>query len=184
MKKKGIAEIILFLVGTGTALFLGKDYFSVYGFMNDYNLQNFAGLQIEPASLFWNILWERMKLFFIILIFSATPGRKLILPALKSLFSLSMGFFSSICFMRMGWLGGLVLFSAVVPHGIFYVLLLWGILGVEPVKTFDNRRMIKMRIKRILAGLVLIINGCLIEATVSTRILQMVLKVHFSNVIN
>ncbi len=78
MKKEITIGICFVMAGILSVCFFGYEYFTTYGFLNEYHMRSFADSDTELMTLLGNILWERGKLFVFLWILSYTPARKVI----------------------------------------------------------------------------------------------------------
>ena len=124
MKRVIWTGVISVLLGILTALFIGKTFFTTYGFFSEYNLRTFAYCKLDEISLFWNIVWQRGKVLLLIFILSFTIFHKIMPYAIAVLSGFSLGILEVVCVMHMGSLGILIPICAWVPHGGFYLIVL------------------------------------------------------------
>lgn len=59
MKKEITIGICFAVAGILCACFFGNEYFTTYGFLNEYHMRSFADSEMDTMSLLGNILWER-----------------------------------------------------------------------------------------------------------------------------
>ncbi len=176
MKKELLFVTILLLAGIFSAQLIGKQFFSTYGFLNEYHLQIYANTKLEWLTLFWNIMWERGKLFLLIIMFFGTPLKKTLPWILKSVLFYTIGLFGTACVMNLGIKGIGVLILSLLPHGIFYLMALLVVFRMErPIIYKETKYWLK---KILMIGIicVLFVIGCLIETTIGTYLLQILLK--------
>ncbi len=61
MKKEIAVGICFCLAGVLAAWLFGYEYFSTYGFLNEYHMQTFAKAEFDTPALLGNILWENVS---------------------------------------------------------------------------------------------------------------------------
>ena len=179
MKRKCMILILLFLAGIFAAQLFGTDFLRTYGFLNEYHLRTFSSVKISKLDLFWNILWERGKIFLLIALLASTPIRRFLLPSLGCLLTFLTGFYGASCVIcEGGWGMGLFLVS-IFPHGLLYAAAVFGLLRTERPLFYINR---KYRLSYLLAiGIMLLclIIGCVLEAGVGSVLMQRLLSAMF-----
>lgn len=176
MKKELVIITLLFLAGILSAQLVGKNFFITYGFLNTYHLQAFALTKLDNVLLFWNILWERGKLFLLLIILGFTPLKKILPIFVKGILAYTIGLYGAACVMNIGILGLGVLACSIFPHGILYIMVCYLFLHMEHPFLFKDRKRIFMLC---LSGIILCIMflmGCILETTVGTSLLQTFLK--------
>ena len=105
MKKEITIGICFVMAGILCACFFGYEYFTTYGFLNEYHMRSFADTDTELMTLLGNILWERGKLFVFLWILSYTPAHKVIPLVLRCLICFTGGIFLAACMLNMGIAG-------------------------------------------------------------------------------
>lgn len=176
MKKQILILLLLLLAGIFSAQLFGREFFADYGFLNEYHLQTFANTKLDWVALFWSVLWERGKLFLALAIIGITPLKRVLPLLIQCIFSYTIGFFGAVCVMNLGIAGIGVMLLSLLPHGIFYVLVLVLLLGMGQSVIYHEKGYVLRRVFAIAVLCVLLTAGCLLESTVSTFLLQAVLK--------
>lgn len=176
MKKEILIVVILLLAGVFSAQLFGSEYFATYGFLNEYHLQSFSNVKLDWVALFWNVFWERGKLFLMIVILGMTPVKRALPLLFRAVFGYTVGLYGAACVMNMGAAGLGVLFFSVFPHGIFYLMVLYLFLRMEGKAHYKEHKHIFTTAFSIAVLLVLFLVGCLLETTIGTCLLQMYLR--------
>ena len=118
MKKEITIGICFVMAGILSVCFFGYEYFTTYGFLNEYHMRSFADSDTELMTLLGNILWERGKLFVFLWILSYTPARKVIPLVLRCLICFTGGIFLAACMLNMGIAGFMFFLVSWLPHGL------------------------------------------------------------------
>lgn len=171
--KKEIAVGICFLIaGILCAYFFGHEYFSTYGFLNEYHIQSYANTHMDTRILLGNILWERGKLFVFLWVLSYMPIRKVILLILQCCICFTAGVFLAACMINMG-IGGLVFFVVSwIPHGIIYLIMLYLMLRSDRHRYYRHSEPIPRRIAGAVGMITMFVFGCVSEATAGVWLMQ------------
>lgn len=170
--KKEIAVGICFLVaGVLVACLFGYEYFSTYGFLNEYHMQAFAKAEFDTPALLGNILWERGKLFLMIVIISSTPLKKITPLFLRCGICFTAGMFLAACVMNMGGWGFLFFIVSWLPHGILYLLVLVLVCRMDYYQVC-GRKNAALKLTVLYMGIVLLfLAGCVTEAVAGVPLL-------------
>ncbi len=176
MKKQILILLLLLLAGIFSAQLLGRGFFAEYGFLNEYHLRTFAAAKPDRMALFGSILWERGKLFLALAVLGLTPLKRVLPLMIEWILGFTIGFFGAACVMNLHAAGLGVLFLSLFPQGLFYlpVLFLLPAAGQPPVyreKGYAVRKTLAFAIL-----IILLIAGCLTEATAGTFFMQAFLK--------
>lgn len=176
MKKFLIVLMIIFICGVLSAdvclkqikesnVFLGVDFYEQY-----------ANAKMTFKNVFWNILYERAKLFGILLMFSFTPIKDKLAMLLLPMFSYVWGFYMMSCVIELGIAGVVVGLASVLPHGIFYGS------GIAALFLYGQERSYHLKNKSVhyaikfLFVLLLFITACVIESLVGTHFVPWVIR--------
>jgi len=172
MKKEIIVGSCFFVAGILCACFFGYEYFSTYGFLNEYHMQSFANAELNIPVLLGNIIWERGKFFLIIFLVACTPGKKIAPLILRCGICFTSGIFLAACTLNMG-VGGILFFVVSwFPHGILYLLALIVIFCVDPHRFYNRRNPVLKKIALYASIVVMILLGCCVETVIGTRLLR------------
>ena len=148
MKKELAIGICFGLAGILCTCLFGYEYFTTYGFLNAYHMKAFAASDTGYLPLLANILWERGKVFVII----------------------------AACVMNMGILGIVFFLVSWLPHGILYLAALALLLLVEPHRFYNRKNPWLLRLAWGMGVAVLVLLGCVLEASVGIRLLRFVVE--------
>ena len=172
MRREFVIGICFVAAGVICASLFGYEYFSTYGFLNEYHMRAFAKADIDLPTLLANIVWKRGKLFLLIWILGYTPVRKIAPLFLRCAFFFVAGMFAGACMINMGLFGLAVFVCSWIPHGLLYLpALILMFYGCNP-EAFGTERRLGKKIACVTSIFTLILLGCVAEATVGTRILQ------------
>ena len=157
-------ELCFGLAGILCTCLFGYEYFTTYGFLNAYHMKAFAASDTGYLPLLANILWERGKVFVIITILSLTALKAILPLLLRCLIYFTGGVFFAACVMNMGILGIVFFLVSWLPHGILYLAAL----------ALLNPWLLRLAWGMGVAVLVLL--GCVLEASVGIRLLRFVVE--------
>ena len=176
MKKTFILFLILFLAGVLSAQLFGSEFLATYGFLNEYHLQSFAAAKIQKVDLFWNVLWERGKLFLFLTILLLTPARRAVPSITGGLLSATAGLYGTACVMLFGIRGVGLFFCSLLPQWIFYFLAGFFLFRLQrPVLNNTGKEKVSY-VFSVLLILILIVVGCIVEVTFGMGLLQWCLR--------
>lgn len=171
MKSKITWYIVLFLLGILLAQLLGNSYLAE-NLLDTYHLENYAKLQIDTDKLFGVILWKRGKLFFFLFLLGLTSFRKVTNKLLPIFFLLAVGFYAGLCLACQGVFGVGIFFLSLFPHWICYGIDLYLMLHRKKPIQYSGKRYILTEIVSVLFMVLLLVAGCLLEATVGNFLLK------------
>jgi hypothetical protein len=176
MKKEIAIAGCFCLAGILCTCFFGYEYFAAYGFLNAYHLKAFAESPPQLPLLLSNILWERGKLFGLIVLVALTPAKKAEPLVLRCGVSFTAGIFLAACVGNLG-IGGLLFFVVSwVPHGVCYLLSLLLLFGVD-TRVLAHGRKHRWKKAVLYFGIVFfLLLGCVLEAVAGTRLLRLVIS--------
>ena len=175
MKKEITIGICFAVAGILCACFFGNEYFTTYGFLNEYHMRSFADSEMDTMSLLGNILWERGKLFVFLWILSYTPVRKVIPLILKCGICFTGGVFLAACMLNMGMAGAVFFVLSWVPHGIVYLLVLYLLLRSDRHRYYQHNNPIAKRLMATIGLMILFVFGCVLEATVGLWLMRSII---------
>ena len=138
--------------------------------------RGYANAKLIYREVFWNILYERLKLFAFILLLYFTPLNHFLGVLLASIFSYIWGFFIMSCITELGLAGIVVGFFSVLPHGLLYVALIIMLLGRESVYIYHSSGRIALSIANVIIMILLLLTGCVLESIVSTHFIPWVIR--------
>ena len=176
MKKFLIVSIIIFICGILSAdvclnqirdskVLIGLEFYKEY-----------ANAQLAFKDVFWNILYERMKLFGALLLLCFTPIKEKMGSILAPIFSFVWGFFLMSCIIELGIAGLIVGLASVIPHGFLYGGVIWMVLGRRRTRSYHTRDRIALNILSYIFVLLLFITGCVMESLVGTHFIPWIIR--------
>jgi hypothetical protein len=171
MKRTCILCLILLLAGILTAQLFGAEFLGTYGFLNDYYLKTFARSNPDKLDLFWNILWERGKLFLFLALLAATPLKRWLRLLLLGLFSYFTGIYGAACLICQQLRGLGIFVLSLFPHGLFYAGAAWLFLRLLPPGRFSGKKYVFSYLLANAIVLLLFLIGCILETAVSSPLL-------------
>ena len=139
-------------------------------------MKAFAASETGYLPLLANILWERGKVFVVIAILSLTALKAILPLLLRCLIYFTGGVFFAACVMNMGILGIVFFLVSWLPHGILYLAALALLLMVEPHRFYNRKNPWLLRLAWGMGVAVLVILGCVLEASVGIRLLRFVVE--------
>lgn len=176
MKKFLIVLIILFICGVlsadvclkqieDSAVVVGRDVYEQY-----------ANAKLEFKNVFWSILYERIKLFGVLLLLCFTPIKEKIGVILALIFSFTWGFFLMSSIIELGFAGLVVGLASVIPHGILYCGSIWLMLRKNQTRTYLAREKMMINIASYIGIILLFITGCILESLVGSYFIPWVIR--------
>ena len=174
MKKEIAVGTCFVIAGILCTCLFGYSYFTTYGFLNAYHMNAFASSQTDFVTLLGNIVWERGKLMLFLAILSLTALKPVMPLILRCLICFTCGIFLAACVMNMGWLGIVFFLVSWFPHGMFYIAGLVLLLHVDVHRFYNRRNPVVKKTAFYMGIIVLVLAGCMLEASVGTKLLKMV----------
>ena len=140
--------------------------------------KGYANARLVYEEVFWNVLYERIKLFTFVILLGFTPLKKYLFYIIASVFCFVWGFFIMSCISGLGLAGVVVGITSVIPHGLLYGALVFMLLGggEKHAYTYHKREQIVMGITDIIIIVLLLITGCVVESLVSTHFVPWVIR--------
>ena len=176
MKKFLIVLIIIFICGVLSADVCLKQVKESEIFHDVDFYEQYANAKLVFKNVFWNILYERIKIFGILLILCCTPIKEKLGMLLAPLFSFVWGFYLMSCIIELGFAGLVVGLASVLPHGIFY----GGGIGLMIVNRAERSYYRKSQgviyVAKYIAILLLFVTACVIESFVGTHFIPWVIR--------
>lgn len=172
MRKEITLGACFVMAGVLCACLFGYEYFSTYGFLNEYHMRAFADMRLDRAALLGNIVWQRGKFIFLIWMVAYTPARRIAPLLLRCLLFFTGGIFAGACMVNMGIFGLAVFLLSWFPHGIIYLFVIMLILRRDMHVNYAGKNVLAKRLFYTISVLSLLLLGCFAEATVGTWILQ------------
>lgn len=125
MAKEQWVILAAFLIGCVGTTFLGKDFLTTYGILNNYFLNQYTYQAIDGKRLLCHILFERGRAAFtIFLLGRVMPGRFFSLM-LKSAVAVTGGFLLTVALINLGIRGILICLCGLLPQWLFYMIALF-----------------------------------------------------------
>lgn len=176
MKKFLIVLIIIFICGILSAdvclnqirdskVLIGLEFYKEY-----------ANAQLAFKDVFWNILYERMKLFGTLILLCFTPIKEKMGSILAPIFSFVWGFFLMSCIIELGIAGLIVGLASVIPHGFLYGGVIWMVLGRRRTRSYHIKNRIAINVAIYIFIVLLFITGCVIESLVGTHFVPWIIR--------
>jgi len=176
MKKFLIVLIILFICGIlsadvclkqieESAVLVGLDCYKQY-----------ANARFTFGDVFWNILYERIRLFSVLLLLCFTPLKKKLGVILLTVFSFVWGFFLMSCIIELGVAGLVVGLACVLPHGILYGVVIGVVLNRNQTRTYHTKNRIAIHVVLYILLVVLFLTACILESFVGTHFIPWVIR--------
>lgn len=178
MKKSFFMLLILFICGIVSAD-VCMDILKEGNALLDVGMyERYANAQLVYQDIFWNILYERIKLFAFLLLLCFTPIRRFLGIVMISVFSFTWGFYIMTCVLELGMAGVIVGIAAVLPQGILYGMLLITLLSRNDVHTYSHHKQSSLvrGILDVVIVILLLITGCVMESIVSTHFIPWVIR--------
>ena len=178
MKKFFLMLIILFICGIISADVCVEIIKESSVLLDLETYKGYANAQLIYRDVFWNILYERIKLFAFLFLLCFTPLSSFLPILITSIFSYIWGFFIMTCITELGMAGVVVGIFSVLPHGLLYAALIIMLLGggTSQMYTYHNRGRIALSIANIIIMILLLITGCVLESLVSTHFIPWVIR--------
>lgn len=139
--------------------------------------KNYANAKLIYKDVFWNVLYERLKLFAFLGLLCFTPVREFLGILFAGIFSFIWGFFMMSCITQLGLAGVVVGISSVLPHGLLYGGLMVMMLAKRGrVRTYSQKGNMAVYIMSCIVMLLLFVTGCVLESLVSTHFIPWVIR--------
>ena len=175
MKKFLFILIIIFICGILSAdicLNQIKESEVIVGFAV---FEQYATSRITFRDVFWNLIYERGKLFSIIILLCFTPLKERLGVILAPVFSFIWGFFLMSCIMELGVAGLVVGLASFFPHGILYAGSIGMLIGGRR-RSYYQKKKLANDIGKYLFALLLCITACVIESLLATHFIPWVIR--------
>lgn len=178
MKKSFLILAILFICGIISADICNEVLKEGNRLLDIGMYKTYANAELVYRDIFWNILYERIKLFAFLLLLCFTPIRRYIGAVIICLFSFIWGFYIMTCIVELGLAGVVVGIACVIPHGILYGIMLTMLLGRNEIRTYSyqSKPTLGRNIVDIFGVLLLFITGCVLESIVSTHFIPWLIR--------
>lgn len=120
MKKQGGVIFGAFLLGILLANLTGSKFFSDYGILNAYYLNQFAYRNIDCDKLFCFVLFERIKAAVFVVILTRFLKSKYMFCLAESILAMVLGYILVVSIANLGVFGIGIVLGAIFPQWLFY----------------------------------------------------------------
>ena len=175
MKKFLIILIIIFICGILSADVCVKQMKDNSIIIGIEVYEQYANAKLTFKDVFWNILYERIKLFGVLILLCFTPIKERLGGILAPLFSFIWGFFLMSCIIELGVAGLVVGLASVLPHGILYGGVIAVLLGRRR-RSYYTKNRIAVNIGIYIFLLLLFTTACIIESLIGTYFIPWVIR--------
>lgn len=176
MKKFFFVLIIIFICGVLSADICLKQIQESDIFIGLEVYEQYATSKIVFKDVFWNVFYERVKLFTGIVLLCFTPLKERLGIILAPIFSFIWGFFLMSCIVELGVAGLVVGLASVLPHGILYGGSIWFLLGGIRKQRYHVKNQTATNLGRYIFVLLLFVTACVIESLVGTHFIPWVIR--------
>ena len=174
MKKFLFILIIIFICGLLSADICLKQMQGSEVFVDLDVYERYATSKIYFKEVFLNLLYERIKIFIVIILLCFTVLKEKVGMLIAPLFSFMWGFFMMASLVELGVAGLIIGLAVVLPHGVLYgaVISLW----IGKTKRYHAKNKIVAEVGRYLFMLLLFFTACVIESLVGTHFIPWVIR--------
>ena len=176
MKKFLIILIILFICGILSADVCMKQMKESSVIVGIEVYEQYANAKLIFKDVFWNMLYERLKLFVILFLLCFTPLKEKVGTLLAPVFSFIWGFFLMSCIIELGVAGLVVGLASVLPHGILYGGVIVILIGRRRRRTYEVKSRFAIDMGIYIFLLLLFITACIIESLIGTHFIPWVIR--------
>ena len=177
MKKFLIILIIIFICGILSAdiclkqmqesdIFLGLDFYKQY-----------ANSEFVFKNVFCNTLYERIKIYVLLILLCFTPIKEKIGGLLIIFFCFIWGFYLMSSIVALGIAGVVVGLASVLPHGIFYAGSLGALIADKRDRIYYRRSQGVIRFLIYIISLLLFLTACVIESLIGTHFIPWIIRI-------
>lgn len=137
----------------------------------------YANAKLIYRDVFWNILYERLKLFALIGLLCFLPIKNYIGILLINVFSFIWGFYIMGCITELGIAGVIVGIFSVIPHGLLYGGLVMMMLEDKEMYFYNrSKEKIVYHITTVIVMALFLLTGCVLESLISTHFIPWVIR--------
>ena len=176
MKKFLFILIIIFICGVLSADICLKQMQESEVFIRLEAFERYATAQILFKDLFWSLIYERIKLFIIIILLCFTPLKERLGQIIAPVFCFIWGFFLMSCIIELGVAGLVVGLVAVMPHGILYGGVIWMISRGNKKRGYYRKSNVVTNFGMYLFIILLFITACIVESLIGTHFIPWVIR--------
>lgn len=176
MKKFLIVLIIIFICGVLSADICMQQIKESNTFVGFEGYKQYANAKLLFQQVFWNIVYERIKLLGVVVLLCFTPLKERIGYFGGVLFSFIWGFFFMSCIVEIGVAGVVVGLASVLPHGILYGVAIGLLLNGGRTGRYHHKNQIGRKISVYVFVLLLFVTACVIESLIGTHFIPWVIR--------
>lgn len=176
MKKFLIILIIIFICGILSADICLKEIKESEVLIGLELYEQYANTKQVFKAVFWNILYDRLKLFIGIGVLCFTPLKERIGLIMAPLFSFIWGFYLMSCIIELSVAGLVVGLASVLPHGVFYGTVIWMLTSRRELRRYYVKNNVVKNLGAYLFTILLFVTGCIIESLVATHFIPWVIR--------
>ena len=176
MKKFLIILIIIFICGILSADICMQQMKESDAFIGLEGYKQYANAKLMFRQVFWNIMYERVKLFGIVVLLCFTPLKERMGRFIGIWFSFIWGFFLMSCIVELGVAGLVVGLASVLPHGILYGVAIALLLNGGRVRRYQYKNQVARKISMYLFIMLLFVTACVIESLIGTHFIPWVIR--------
>lgn len=175
MKKFLIILIIIFVCGVLSADICLKEIQESEVLIGLESYKQYANAELQFKDVFWNVLYDRIKLLLGIIVICFTPLKDRLGIVLVPIFSFIWGFFLMSCVIELGVAGIVVGLASVLPHGILYASGIGLMIGGRRRSHYiKNKLAVDLGVYVFI--LLLFITACVLESLVATHFIPWVIR--------
>lgn len=179
MKKFLIILIIMFICGVLSADVCLKQMEENNVLLSLDFYEQYANADIVFENVFWNIVYERMKILGVLFILCFTPIKEKIGVLIGPIFSFIWGFYFMSCIMKLGIAGVVVGLACVLPHGILYLCGIVLMLTSEHERTYYRKKQGILHMLKYMVVVLLFITACVLESLIGTHFIPWLIRLSF-----
>lgn len=176
MKKFLIVLIILFICGLLSADICIEQIKDSEVLVGAEFYEQYANTKQVFKDVFWNVLYERIKLFGVLILLCLTPLKERVGIVLAPIFIYIWGFFLMSAIIELGIAGLVVGLASVIPHGLLYGGSIWMMLGKRRTRSYHTRDRVALNVASYIFMLLLFITGCIMESLVGTHFIPWIIR--------
>ena len=176
MKKMLFAFAIVFVCGVITADLSINKLLAPEIIIDSEYLKEYATSAIVFHDVIWNLVYERLKLFLVLLLLRVTPMKRYISFVLIMILLFCLGFFVMSCVLEIGFVGVLIGIASVFPHGLLY---LGGYLLLSRESTsysYRKKALIPQKVMNYILAVMFFVTGCVIECVMGVNFVPWLIR--------
>lgn len=176
MKKLILILIIVFIAGILSADVCLTQLKESAVVVNKDLYEQYANAKLAFKDVFWNLMYERLKLFIVLIILYFTPLKDYIGKIILPMFSFLWGFFLMTCIVELGIAGLVVGLACVVPHGLLYGVALGLLSSRRHVRSYHIKNQLAINVGVYLFLFLLFLAACIIESLIGTHFIPWIIR--------